>query len=183
VLQRELQARLGRQDGALRQMIDRVKRVDLEPTAVRIALLRTKAPRSATIDSEGDPLDPTVAIAVLPIRCRLRGGRTSMTGGSEARGSRRVRRDPVLVKGLQQAHRIMAALGWSKADGSVLDAATMKAPENAYERKLCRLAFLAPDIQKSILDGRQSEGMTLDALLRERIPLSWAAQRDHFCLG
>jgi len=39
---------------------------------------------------------------------------------------------------------------------------------------------LLPDIQKRILEGRQPAEMTLDRLLRSRIPTSWAAQRSLF---
>ncbi|MBL8554374.1 MAG: hypothetical protein JNL41_08855 [Phenylobacterium sp.] len=74
----------------------------------------------------------------------------------------------------------MADLGWSKTDGSVADGHSMKAPPGAYERKICRLAFLAPDIQKRILEGRQPADMTLDRLLHGRIPTSWTAQRSLF---
>jgi hypothetical protein len=56
----------------------------------------------------------------------------------------------------------------------------MKAPPGAYERKICRLAFLAPDIQKRILEGRQPADMTLDRLLPGRIPTSWAVQLRDF---
>jgi site-specific DNA recombinase len=179
VLERELRRRLGRPGGAtLREMISCLKRVDLEAQAVRIGLLRNKASRQAILDGEPDPVDPNVVHVTLPIRCKLRGGRTWLAGAGD--GSARVRRDPMLIKQLQQAHRIMAGLGWSKADGSVADSCGMKAPEGAYERKICRLAFLAPDIQKRILEGRQPAGMTLDRLLHGRIPTSWAAQRSLF---
>lgn len=74
----------------------------------------------------------------------------------------------------------MAGLGWSKTDGSVEDGHSMKAPPGAYERTICRIAFLAPDIQKRILEGRQPADMTLDRLLHGRIPTSWEAQRSLF---
>ncbi|MET0183603.1 MAG: recombinase family protein [Caulobacterales bacterium] len=47
-------------------------------------------------------------------------------------------------------------------------------------RKHLRLAFLAPDITRDILDGRHRPGLTLDQLLRSEIPLSWSAQRALF---
>jgi site-specific DNA recombinase len=86
------------------------------------------------------------------------------------------RRDPALIRGLQQAHRTMAAIGW-RADGSVADGRGMAVPTNPYQRKLCRLAFLAPDIQERILDGRQPRDLTLDFLIKAPIPTAWPAQR------
>jgi hypothetical protein len=46
--------------------------------------------------------------------------------------------------------------------------------------KLIRLAFLAPDLQARILDGRQPRGLTLKALLRWDMPADWDAQRRTF---
>jgi hypothetical protein len=38
------------------------------------------------------------------------------------------------------------------------------------------LTLLAPDIVEAILDGRQSEGMTLPGLLKG-VPVEWEGQR------
>jgi hypothetical protein len=42
--------------------------------------------------------------------------------------------------------------------------------------KTLRLAFLAPDIMESILDGSQPEALTVRDL-QERLPLDWQGQR------
>jgi hypothetical protein len=91
----------------------------------------------------------------------------------------RTRRDPTLIKSLQQAHRILARHGW-RIDGTIEDGRAFAAPANPYERKLCRLALLAPDIQKRILQGRQPRGLTLDQLVNGPIPTAWPAQREAF---
>jgi hypothetical protein len=49
--------------------------------------------------------------------------------------------------------------------------------DDPYLRKLTRLAFLAPDIQRSILEGRQPLGFQLADLLARELPLSWDEQR------
>lgn len=54
------------------------------------------------------------------------------------------------------------------------------APDGPHARKLIRLAFLAPDLQARILDGRQPRGLTLKALLRWDMPADWNAQRRAF---
>ena len=56
----------------------------------------------------------------------------------------------------------------------VLDAS----PDSSYRRRLLGLAFLAPDIQSAILDGRQPPGLTLSKLMAIDLPLDWAAQRS-----
>jgi hypothetical protein len=104
----------------------------------------------------------------LPIRMRLRGGRTTIeaAAGAEPAISRR---DPVLIKALRAAHALLAP----SAEGMpYLD----DAPTAAYQRRLVRLAFLAPDLQAAILDGRQPAGLTIDRLIQAPLACSWAAQ-------
>jgi len=67
-------------------------------------------------------------------------------------------------------------MGWRAVDGA-LDHGDCKAPDNAYERRLCRLAFLAPDLQQMIIEGRQPPALNLERLIHESIPLAWAEQR------
>ena len=64
--------------------------------------------------------------------------------GSTSPGSQR---DPVLIKALRAAH---AMLGADHAGLPVFKAA----PASSYPRRLVRLAFLAPDLQRTILAGR-----------------------------
>lgn len=49
---------------------------------------------------------------------------------------------------------------------------------DSYLRRLVPLAFLAPDIQAAIMDGRQPVGLTLQSLRDREIPMSWADQRE-----
>jgi DNA invertase Pin-like site-specific DNA recombinase len=179
VLERELNRRLGSESASLASLMGHVQRVHLEPDRIRIALIRAKIPRRALAETETDDREASLAWATLPIRCKLRGGRTWIQGPGGSVAALRARRDPTLVKALQQAHRIVGAIGW-RPDGSLEDGRNASAPTCAYERKLCRLAFLAPDIQKQILQGRQPRDLTLDRLINARIPTSWPAQRVAF---
>ena len=48
----------------------------------------------------------------------------------------------------------------------------------SYFTRLVRLSYLAPDITKAILDGRQPRDLTADKLLADsRLPLGWHEQR------
>lgn len=49
--------------------------------------------------------------------------------------------------------------------------------DDPYLRKLTGLAFLAPDIQRAILEGQQPAGLTLSTLLSASLPLDWQEQR------
>jgi len=44
-------------------------------------------------------------------------------------------------------------------------------------RELLRFAFLAPYIQKAIVDGRQPNGLTIERLAEIGPPASWREQR------
>ena len=98
----------------------------------------------------------------LPRRMQLRGGRTWSTG--QPLPSSRPKPDVALLDGLRRAH--------------VLAADDTPRKRTFYERNLRRLAFLSPDIQRAILEGRQPVGLTLQALVTSEPPLSWVAQEQ-----
>jgi hypothetical protein len=79
-------------------------------------------------------------------------------------------RDPALIKSLRKARAMVGkdahAMPWIDA-----------APASPYLRKMIRLAFLAPDIQRDILAGRQPPGLTLEQLIHMDIPAGWVEQR------
>ena len=52
------------------------------------------------------------------------------------------------------------------------------APKSPYERRLLRLAFLAPDIQQAILAGRQPRSLNLEQMIHSDLPLAWSRQRN-----
>ncbi|MBP6546844.1 MAG: hypothetical protein KA220_09015, partial [Phenylobacterium sp.] len=81
------------------------------------------------------------------------------------------------ITGLRSAHALLRKLG------AGADFAIDQAPASAYERILVRLAFLAPDIQAAILEGRQPQGLTLHSLLKGDIPPGWEDQRQRFGFG
>lgn len=160
----------------IRSVAGAIRRIEILAEDVRVVLIAdrlTPAGRKGLASSSSEDL-----VLVVPVRCKLRGGRVDqlLPPGSERK---RVRRDPTLIRGLQQAHRLAKLMGWRAGDGSIVDA-RMKQPDSAYERKLVRLAFLAPDIQRAILAGQQSPDLTLARLLHEAMPTDWPEQRRAF---
>ena len=131
-----------------------------------IALLATMRARLAAGEAVApDGAEPGLLRLELPIRMRLRGGRTWIIGGARPTS----RRDPVLIRALRAAH---AMLGTDPAGLPTLDAG----PASSYRRRLLRLAFLAPDLQRAILAGGQPPGLTLEQLMRAPIPMLWSEQ-------
>jgi site-specific DNA recombinase len=163
-----------------------VSRIDVHPNAVHILLDRAAtncgspqgdadlARLSSRLEA-GEAIDPshadpkTVRILLL-IRLKLRGGRSWLISPDGKDAVVRTRIDKSLIKGLRLAHRLAAA-------NSLTDGVGAKAPARPYDRKLCLLAFLAPDIQEAILEGRQPASLNLERLVHEPFPLAWADQR------
>ena len=114
---------------------------------------------------------------VIGARPVFRGGRTWLIDrdGGPINHIRRI--DQNLVRGLKRAHRCLAD---HNASPSAPLATLHKAvsPEDFYHRKLAALAFLAPDIQQAIFEGRQPAGLTLQTLLKVDLPLDWKRQRE-----
>ena len=85
--------------------------------------------------------------------------------------------DPALTKALNAAHH------WAKSlrDGAPLKVIADAADcTGAHIRKRGQLAFLSPKIQIAIRDGTLSQDITLEHILRQKIPLDWTHQERMF---
>lgn len=143
---------------------DHLLRLDVE----RGRLVLTLATRVITRDSiDGCVMHPrpdgTTRI-VIPVSPPLRGGMRSLEAGLKT-----PQPDPNLVAALRRAH---AMLGKAADGGPTLSAA----PTSWYDRRVLRLAFLAPDLQRAILAGTQPRHVNLEFLVHSEIPLAWGAQ-------
>ena len=116
-----------------------------------------------------DPATPTMMRLTLPVRMRLRGGRTWVLGAAAPAA----RADATLVRALRRAHAMLR----TDATGMPLLA---EAPASPYMRRILRLAFLAPDLQRDILAGRHPPGLTLEQLMHRTIPYLWSEQAALF---
>ena len=162
-------------DTALVDRLAALRRVDVLPRQLRLTLARGALPLDVR---QGLPVaenDPDAVVVVAAVTCRPRGGRGRVIVPEGSAPVNKPRHDPALIRALRKAHKVAAAMGWRAADGSVGLAA--KAPADCYERRLLLLAFLAPDIQQAILEGRQPLSLTLERLSRKQIPTAWDEQR------
>jgi DNA invertase Pin-like site-specific DNA recombinase len=132
--------------------------------ALPAATARIAAPHLA----DGEAIVPGrngSASVTVPIALQARGGRAQIAAGLPDRA----RPDPVLIAALRKAHRLLAWPGGLPS----LEAA----PVSVYDRRLLRLALLAPDIQRGIFAGRQPPCCNLEFFMTREIPLAWDAQR------
>lgn len=85
--------------------------------------------------------------------------------------------DPSLVKLLVKVHVLQEKLIQCD-DSSLADIAQREGVTGSYYTRVLRLGFLAPEIVKAILDGRQPPELTAARLLRKsRLPPDWQRQR------
>ena len=151
-------------------------RVEVHAASIEIVLSRVLVCKSVDASSLAPERDnPDQVRLTLPIRFKLRGGRTWLVLAKDGSATTRTRPDQTLIKGLRAAHQIARAAG-ANPDRLKL-APYARAQKSSYERNLCALAFLAPDIQAAILDGRQPYDVNLERLIKADLPLAWADQR------
>ena len=119
--------------------------------------------------AEPDPLKPNLVRLKLPVRIRNRRGRTTIQLSADP--STKV--DEVMIDALRRAHALV------RLDRQRLPVCD-NAPPTLYERRLLRLAFLAPDLQTMILEGRQPAHLNVEQLIEQPLPIDWKEQRKIF---
>ena len=183
--------------GARRGLVlrDVVARVEIHPTTVQVVVRRAaffarpgapegeiqtlagRLPSDYRVASEA--ADPALVRVTLPRRLRFRGGRIVVADASGRPVDTGVRADAVLIRALRSAHKLLAEAGGGVI-GAPERAVLQASPANPYDRNLVRLAFLAPDLQTQILEGRQPTGLTLQRFVAADLPASWDDQRRWF---
>ena len=116
---------------------------------------------------------------IVQVRPVFRGGRTwlvrpdgqpAIVGGEP---------DRKLLKALAQAHA--GLVEFDAAPACTADQwARARAVPDSYLRQTIGFAFLAPDIQIAILEGRHPAGLTARQILQHGVPVAWADQRRTF---
>jgi DNA invertase Pin-like site-specific DNA recombinase len=147
-------------------------RIELHASAVHLTLPKSAYPgietRLASDERiENDVNDPKSFRLIAAVRIRNRRGRTEIRSATTRTSSK----DPVLIGALQRAHSMV------DLDPCHLPVCH-RSPETQYGRRLLALAFLAPDLQRAILDGTQPADLTLDHLMAKPLPAEWGAQRQ-----
>ncbi len=153
-----------------------VTRVELHCEAMVVDLLPPPHEKWFVETTEQSTEGPDDAFRITsPVRIQTRGGRTSRIEGSAS--PLRSRPDKTLIAGLRRAHAELKKCGIDVTDikASIEHARGIKDP---YLRKLSGLAFLAPDIQRAILEGRQPADLKLADLISLDLPFAWEDQRN-----
>ena len=168
------------------------RRIEVFPTCVHLLLDQTAAlengPRGAAglraIEEnlrvgESVSLEEKDLIRIIVVR-RLRfiGGKTWLTDPTSGAITSHGSADLAIGKALKSAHAKLGERGVGPHSSSER-LRTAKGAGNPHLRLISRLAFLAPDIQEAILDGRIPRHWNILGLTQPEIPLAWADQRSY----
>ncbi len=149
-----------------------VERVELKSDGIRVSI---KLPIASAQKSRAQLPDQVAIARSFPMQLKRRGVELRLIVGDHNRSAAIV--DLSLLKALARAHRWFDEISTGKAR-SLAAIAAREGLAVRYVGRLIRLAFLAPDIVESIVEGRQPTTLTAEALTRHiELPLSWCSQR------
>lgn len=151
-----------------------IRSVCLSDRGLQISIEAAQVAKVALRLADGEMILDRTADSVtvqLPIHFVSRGGKHRIVPS----GHRPPQPDLVLITALRRAHAMIRA----ERGMPVVETA----PTSPYDRNILRLAFLAPSIQRAILDGRQPLHLNLETLKKTTIPLAWTEQRRALGFG
>jgi site-specific DNA recombinase len=159
-------------------LIALIERIEVSVDQIEIRLRPRQL--NALLDVAATPIqgviDDETLILSVPVRVRRAGREIRMLiDGIDAFVA--AKPDVRLIKLLVRARRFNATLIGSD-DVPFAALAEREGVSPSYFTRLVRLSYLAPDITRAILDGRQPRDLTAEKLLEHsRLPLAWDDQR------
>jgi len=164
-----LQARLRDRvvDASERDHLSLVDRIDIAPGSIMIGL--DKDAIADILKVESDSLDQTAIRIEAPFRIRKRGVETKLVLGDVP-----ITIDDTLLRNIAKAHHWFAQIRTGK---TFADIANLEGVSKRRIQQMIDLAFLAPDIVRDVLEGKQPIGFTSDWCKRHILPSDWNDQR------
>jgi len=157
------------QTSAIATLVDQV---ELKSHGIRVSI---ELPIAGAEKSRAHLPDQVAIARWFPMQLKRRGVELRLIVGDHNHSAAIV--DLSLLKAVARAHRWFDEISTGKAR-SLAAIAAREGLNVRYVGRLIRLAFLAPDIVESIVEGRQPNTLTAEALTRRiELPLSWCAQR------
>ena len=157
------------QTAAIAALVDRV---ELKCDGMGVSI---KLPIAGTEKSRAQLSDEVAITRSFPMQLKRRGVELRLIVGDHNRSAATV--DLPLLKAVARAHRWFDEISTGKAS-SLAEIAAREGLAVRYVGRLIRLAFLAPDIVESIVEGRQPTSLTAEALTRHiEMPLEWRSQK------
>ena len=161
-----------------------VSRITLKPDCLKISIRTVPLAeilRSGDQINACDPMTlPDEPVLVLTIRARLK--RTGiekklLIEGTNNRPSSTA--DASLLKLIARAQELQEI--FTRGGRPITEMAESAGVSSSYFTRMLRLSFLAPDITRAILNGRQPADLTAHKLMSDtRVPFLWNEQRSRF---
>lgn len=154
-------------DKDISHMLNLVERIDLSPGELTITIDTVQL--ASIIKAGADEIDEKLQMITAPFQLRKRGVETKLVLADASGGI-----DEALIRNIANAH---LWFGQIKAGRTLSEIAKAEGTTNGRIYQLIDLAFLAPDIVRDVLDGKQPLGFTSDWCVRHTLPGSWQDQR------
>lgn len=152
----------------INKILELTKRVDLKPGEIAVELNHSALENCMCVDTIR--INENLSTIRAPFRIRKRGVETKIVLNGAPQPI-----DETLLKNIANAH---AWYGMIKAGKSFAEIAHESGISKRRIQQMLDLAFLAPDIIRLVMQGRQPIGFTSDWCLRHEVPSDWPAQRD-----
>lgn len=144
-----------------------IDRVDIAPGRVEISMNAQHL--GALFDLKESSINAEALTFKLPFQTRKRGVETKLIIGHVE-----PEKDHTLIRNLATSHKWF---GMIKVGKSLDEIGAQDSTSRRRIQQIIAFAFLAPDIVKMVLDGRQPIGLTSEWLLRQKLPHDWQDQR------
>lgn len=153
---------------AIKPSLDLIERIDVNPGKLDITISAEKLGALIELDLE-DAQQDHLAITT-PFQLRKRGVETKLIFADAP-----PERDETLIKNIAKAHLWYQQI---KAGKRLSEIAKEAGTSNHRVQQMIELAFLAPNIVRDVLDGKQPSGFTSNWFRRHGLPVGWKEQRD-----
>jgi DNA invertase Pin-like site-specific DNA recombinase len=144
-----------------------IERLDIGPGKLHLRLDRGVLAKA--MDATPDDLDENVLMRTAPFQLRKRGVETKIILADAPAGI-----DETLIRNIAKAHTWFERI---KAGETFTEIAAAESMHKNRIQQMIGLAFLAPDIVRDVLNGKQPVGFTSDWCKSNMLPADWHDQR------
>ncbi len=145
-----------------------VERIDIAPG--RLGLLLDRALLADVLQVPPEDVDQDTMSRTIPFQLRKRGVETKIILADTPAGA-----DETLIRNIAKAHAWFERI---KSGETITRIAASESTHKSRVQQMIGLAFLAPDLVRDVLEGRQPIGFTSEWCLRHSLPSNWQEQRQ-----
>ena len=145
-------------------------RIDIAPGEIRISISAEHL--AGVLDLDQTRVDETLLEIKSEFRHRKRGVETKLIIGDDP-----AEIDETLMRNIARAHRYFDLV---RSGRTLSEIAESDGVSKHRVKQVIDLAFLAPDVIRSVREGRQAVGLTSDWLTRHAFSPIWSEQRNQF---